>query len=234
MLKNFINFWHTRTLVLSVYHGTLCQFVITFYYVHILMLVLHVAKVLLLMQKFKFDMIILISMRNRIVGYIIIGIGLLIGFIIWTFNHALTDIINTQCSHGDSCPMWGTLEFQTNMSIGLMIFIVLIGLYLVFFGEEEKIVTRVETKIKKVKEQINPKELSKENYTNALAKLNEEEAKVLETIIANEGSMMQSELVAKTNLSKVKITRILDKLELKELIERKRRGMTNIVNLKHK
>ena len=34
------------------------------------------------------------------------------------------------------------------------------------------------------------------------------------------------------NTGKVKITRLLDKLEAKDLIERKRRGMNNIVVLK--
>lgn len=182
------------------------------------------------MQTFKSNPNILISMRNRIVGYIIIGIGVLIGFIIWTFNHALTDIINTQCSHGVSCPMWGTLEFQTNMSIGLMAFIVLIGLYLVFFGEEERIVTQVKKVV--VKEQIKPKEVTKENYSKVLSRLENSEKLVFENIIESNGSVMQSELVTKTGLSKVKITRVLDKLEGSGLIERKRRGMTNVVILK--
>ena len=56
---------------------------------------------------------------------------------------------------------------------------------------------------------------------------------VLEQIIAAEGSVLQSELVSTTGLTKVKVTRILDKLEGKGLIERRRRGMTNIVILKH-
>lgn len=37
----------------------------------------------------------------------------------------------------------------------------------------------------------------------------------------------------KTGLTKVKVTRILDRLEGREIIERKRRGMTNVVILKH-
>ena len=42
----------------------------------------------------------------------------------------------------------------------------------------------------------------------------------------------QSKIVETLDSSKVKITRIIDKLEQKELIERKRRGMTNIVVLR--
>jgi uncharacterized membrane protein len=44
--------------------------------------------------------------------------------------------------------------------------------------------------------------------------------------------MFQSDIIEKTKLNKVKITRILDSLEAQNLIERKRRGMTNLVILK--
>lgn len=62
--------------------------------------------------------------------------------------------------------------------------------------------------------------------------LSEEESKVIELLNREDGSVYQSDVVKHTNYSKVKTTRILDKLEGKNLIERKRRGMTNIVILK--
>jgi len=42
----------------------------------------------------------------------------------------------------------------------------------------------------------------------------------------------ESDLVEKSGLSKVRITRILDKLEARGVLERRRRGMTNAVVLK--
>lgn len=173
-------------------------------------------------------------MRNRFVGALIIGIAALIGLIIFLFNRGLTQIVNTSCTHGDACPMWGTINFQTNVSIGIMSFVVIIGLYLVFFGEEEKVIEKIvtKTKIKTVKEQVEPKKLTKENYEKIMENLEEDERKVLEIILDSDGSAYQSEIVEKSSLTKVQITRILDKLEGKELIERKRRGMTNIVILK--
>lgn len=110
-----------------------------------------------------------------------------------------------------------------------MIFIVLIGLYLIFFGKEEKIITKIKT----VKQQVEPKKITKENYQKIMANLEDDEKRVLEKIIEAEGTIFQSDLVDKTELTKVKVTRILDKLEGKGLIERKRRGMTNVVILKH-
>ncbi|MBI4983154.1 MarR family transcriptional regulator [Candidatus Woesearchaeota archaeon] len=51
-------------------------------------------------------------------------------------------------------------------------------------------------------------------------------------VLREQGSAYQSDLIKETRLTKVKVTRILDKLEGRGLIERKRRGMTNIVILK--
>jgi uncharacterized membrane protein len=167
-------------------------------------------------------------MKNRIVGILIIAIATLIGFIIFSFNMALTNIINTSCSHGTSCPMWGTINFQTNLSIGIMAFVVLIGLYLIFFGEEERIVT----KVRRIKEQLQPKKITEGNYKKIMSELSSDEKLILKKIIEAEGAVLQSDLAEKTNFNKVKVTRILDRLEGKQLIERKRRGMTNVVMLK--
>ncbi|OGI12671.1 hypothetical protein A3K64_03790 [Candidatus Micrarchaeota archaeon RBG_16_36_9] len=167
-------------------------------------------------------------MRNRIVGILVIGIAVLIGFIIYSFNTAMTSIVNTSCSHGVECPMWGTIEFQTNMSMAIMAFIIIIGFYLIFFGKEE---IRI-TKIKTIKQQIEPKNITKENYQKIMSDLNSEEKLVLEKIIESKGTIFQSDLVENTKFNKVKITRILDKLEGRGLIERKRRGMTNVIILK--
>ena len=168
-------------------------------------------------------------MKNRNVGIVIIGIALLIGFIILAFNMAMTEIVSTSCSHGESCPMWGTINFQTNVSTGVMVFVILVGLFLIFFAKDEKV---TETKIVKVKEQITPREITKDNYQKVMKELADDEKLVLEKIIESQGTIFQSDLVEKTGLTKVKVTRILDKLEGKGIIERKRRGMTNVVILK--
>jgi len=167
-------------------------------------------------------------MRNRIVGFLVIGIAALIGFIIYSFNAAMTNIVNTSCTHGPSCPMWGTIDFQTNVSIAVMIIIVLIGLYLIFFGKEEKVITKIKT----VRQQIEPKEVTKENYNKILSTLAQDDKIVLEKIIGSDGTIFQSELVEKLGFPKAKVTRILDRLEGRGLVERKRRGMTNVVILK--
>jgi len=168
-------------------------------------------------------------MKNRAVGILIIGIAALIAFIIYSFNTAMTTIVGTSCSHGPSCPMWGTIDFQTNLSIGITIFVAAIGVYLVFFGKDERIITRIKT----FRQQFEPKKITKENYKKFMAGLSVDEKIIFGKIVEAQGSVMQSKLMEKTPFKKVKITRLLDKLEGRGLIERKRRGMTNVVMLKH-
>lgn len=60
-----------------------------------------------------------------------------------------------------------------------------------------------------------------------------EEKKVYEIIGQGGGFIFQNELVEKSGMNKVKVTRILDKLEARGLVERKRRGMANVVTLRY-
>ncbi len=62
----------------------------------------------------------------------------------------------------------------------------------------------------------------------------EPDEKRLFDIVSAQGAIFQSELTEKSGMSKVKVTRILDKLESRGLVERKRRGMTNVVMMKNK
>lgn len=153
-------------------------------------------------------------MKNRTVGILIIAIALLIGFIIYSFNTALTEIVSTTCSHGDSCPMWGTIDFETRVSMSLMAFVVLVGLYFIFFAGESA---------------VSQREITKEDYQKVLSKLGADEKLVLEKVIGSEGMMYQSDIVKETSFNKVKVTRILDRLEQMRIIERRRRGMSNVV-----
>lgn len=164
-------------------------------------------------------------MKNRSVGMLIVGIALVIGFIIYIFNNALTTIVATECSHGTSCPMWGTIGFETNVALGLMIIVIGIGLYLIFFSEDEMV-------IKRITERVDMKRPTKETYGKVLKTLQGDEKLVLEKVIEADGSIFQSDLVSKSGLGKVKVSRILDKLEGKGLVETKTRGMTNVVLLK--
>jgi uncharacterized membrane protein len=163
-------------------------------------------------------------MQNKNVGFLIIGISLVIGFIIFIFNFALKKIAGQTCDMGPTCSMYDTLSVQTWISVAIAFLVLVIGLFLVFSKESERII------IKKIRP-YGKLEIKKFDR-KSLEKLDSEEKKIMNLILENKGSIFQSEIVEKTGLNKVKTTRILDGLEAQGLIERRRRGMTNIVLLK--
>lgn len=63
--------------------------------------------------------------------------------------------------------------------------------------------------------------------------LPEDEKKIYNIVIGSNGFIFQNDLIEKSGLNKVSMTRVLDKLEAKGLVERRRRGMSNVVVLKH-
>jgi len=72
----------------------------------------------------------------------------------------------------------------------------------------------------------------KKRWEEIAKTLKEDERKIYEAIIESGGIVQQSELPEKTGLSKASVSRVLDLLESKGLVERRRRGMENIVLLK--
>jgi predicted HTH transcriptional regulator len=160
-------------------------------------------------------------MENRNVGYLLIGMSSLIVLIIFMYKKALTSFVDSSCTlaHGGNyCPMYDTISQQTYLALGIVSVLIIVGLVLVFSKPSEKIIVR------KIKEKLKKKEIDTSNLTK-------EEKQILNIIQIN-GTIFQADLIEKTNMSKAKITRILDKLENKEIIERKRRGLTNIVVIK--
>jgi len=168
-------------------------------------------------------------MKNRYVGYLIIIITFVFFIIVMSFNQALATIVNTTCTHGAACPMHVTLRTQQWISYSLMGLLGVVGVFVSFFLKDnnEKIVVK-ET----VREINNGKELSEKEKKEKLNDLDGQEREIMNIILREEGSVYQSDIVKEINVSKVKVTRVLDKLEGKGLIERKRRGMTNIVVMK--
>lgn len=159
-------------------------------------------------------------MENKKVGWLILGIATFVAMVVYIFHYSLNEIVTASCSHGDSCSMYDTMTSQLWLSFAIVGIIVGIGLYIMFTKPEEKIV------IQKVKEKAKVKKLDLEG-------LDKIEVKAI-GIIQEEGTaMFQKDLMEKLEVGKVKMTRLLDKLEAKQLIIRKRRGMNNIVVLRN-
>lgn len=69
-------------------------------------------------------------------------------------------------------------------------------------------------------------------YEKILPTLKEDERKVFQSVLDSEGIIAQSELSDLTGVSKSNVSRALDLLESRGYVERRRRGMGNIIVLK--
>ena len=159
-------------------------------------------------------------MENKHVGYILLGISAVVVVIIFLFENALKDIVSVSCGaeHSTVCPMNVTIMQQTYLALAIVGILVIISLVLIFSKPKEKII------VKKVKEKK-----PKKKYD--LSHLKPEEKQVFKLVQENK-AMFQANIIDKTGFGKAKVTRIIDRLEGHNLVERKRRGMTNIVVLK--
>lgn len=160
-------------------------------------------------------------MENKQVGWLILGIGVVMGVMVLLFNNVLKESIGLTCTHGPTCGMYTGVRVQTWISLSIVAIIMIIGLVIMFSKPKEKII--YETKFKTIKEKR--KEID-------LSELNDNEKKAVE-LIKKEKGMFQADLMDKIQIGKVGMTRLLDKLEAKQIIERKRRGMNNFVVLKN-
>ncbi|MEM7816226.1 MAG: MarR family transcriptional regulator, partial [Candidatus Aenigmatarchaeota archaeon] len=126
--------------------------------------------------------------------------------------------IHSGCIHpeGETCPMASNLPVQSYAGFTLDFLIAGFGIFLVYKSRQSK--KFVLTK--------------RENIEKTLKELDGDEKKIYELISNSDGVIFQSDIVEKTQFSKVKVTRILDRMEHRGLVERRRRGMSNIVLLK--
>ena len=74
----------------------------------------------------------------------------------------------------------------------------------------------------------------KRRWDELLEKIsNPDEKRIVSLIIEEGGTIFQSQLVDRSGYSKSKVSLILDRLEAKKILERKRRGMSNAIVLKY-
>ena len=144
-------------------------------------------------------------------GIVLIAISIFLFFVITAFTlhivqlnqylHEDCNLPENICPFNTSMPSESIIGYVIDVALGIF------GLYMFFTGPRAESVKQVSTK-----------------------GLEPDDKKLLDLVSA-QGAIFQSELVEKSGLNKVKVTRILDKLEARGLVERKRRGMTNVVIL---
>lgn len=158
-------------------------------------------------------------MENKYVGFMLLGVSAIVVVIIFLFQKALREVVVNSCGlHSSSCPMFVSIDQQTYLALAIVGLLVIISLVLIFTKPTERVI------IKKIKEKKLRKKIDLKGFRS--------DEKAVFKLIQDSGTIFQADLIEKTGFGKGKMTRILDKLDGKGLVERKRRGLTNVVVLK--
>ncbi len=88
-------------------------------------------------------------------------------------------------------------------------------------------------KVRQAMQQVAPSRITGAKIKKISASLPADEKRIYNIITASQGFIFQNELIEKSGFNKVAMTRLLDKLEGKGLVERRRRGMSNVIVLRH-
>jgi len=158
-------------------------------------------------------------MDNKKIGIVLILITILIGilFIILT-NRLYETSSEIGCFSDEKCsPIESSLSV-THFAFGIIGFILALGAYLIFFNTSEKAI------LQRLEENKN-KELSENKFDILLKGLDEFERRVIKAIKEQEG-VTQNTLGIRTNLSKAKVSQVVNTLEKKGLIKREKKGKT--------
>ena len=161
-------------------------------------------------------------MENKHVGWIMLGISVLIVFMVFLFNSTLMESVRNSCfiQHGDvkSCEMYDSVNYQTYLALSIVGVLIIFSLFLIFSKQNERII------VKKIKEKKVERKVDLSSFRP--------EEKQVYNLVKENGAIFQADLIEKTDFSKARMTRIIDKLEGSSLVERKRRGMTNVIVMK--
>lgn len=156
-----------------------------------------------------------INLGHKQIGLIIVIISIVFALVVLDLTKKIEDlnsVLHRTCTLPDAvCPFVGT-PHQSIVGFSVAGVLFAFGILLILLSRKSEY-----TEMEK-----------KEEIEKVIKTLDNSEQKIYETI-RNSGAIFQSELVEKSGLTKVKVTRVLDKLESKGIVERKRRGMTNIV-----
>lgn len=156
--------------------------------------------------------------KSKILGISIVGISIILTIIIISLSQTVLrygEELHKLCPLPvEVCPIKrGELPTESVLGFTTLAVLLGIGLYLLLIKPK-----------KEIKET--------EKFRKMLKSLSGDEKKIYEIIMKEDGTIFQNDLVLKSGYSKVKVSRILDRLEVKGLVERRRRGLVNLVILR--
>lgn len=145
---------------------------------------------------------------------------------VFFYNQTLNELAANSCTDVGGCAHQKIVDTQNIIIAALLLVIVLMAGWLAYSAYSRKGEGKEsEGEVAVARQGYKPKKVD-------ASLLDEEEKKILSFLQQGKGSVFQSELQKHSGFSKVKVSRLLDKMEQKGIIERKRRGMANLVVLR--
>ncbi len=164
-------------------------------------------------------------MNNKKLGGLLLGIGVVLGLLIFQITGGLYNEAELLgCFQNEDCATIESKVSASHFMFGVLGFLLALGVYLLVFSKsEEALIRRIETREEKMTED--------EKFALLLKGLDKDEKEVISIIKEQEG-ITQSTLRIKTNLSKAKLSYVLQDLEEKQLIRRIKKGKSLALFLK--
>lgn len=164
-------------------------------------------------------------MNSKKVGIILIIVSLVLGGVIWyTVNSLYSKSEMYGCFQNNECvPIQNSLSLS-HVIVGVISFLVSLGFYLLFLNKSE------DSLLKKLEDE-KQRRVQEEKFSILLKALDPYEQKVV-TAVREQDGITQSTLRFRTDMSKAKLSYVLQELEERGLVKRLPKGKTLAVHLK--
>lgn len=164
-------------------------------------------------------------MENKKLGIILIILSLLIGSVLLYYTTALTNQARELgCYSSSTCDrIEQTLSFS-HIAVGIFSFMFALGFYLLFFNKTEKAILE---RLERDKEE----KIGDAKFEMLMKALDPFEQKAIKVVREQEG-ITQNTLRLRTDMSKAKLSYVLQELEKRGIIKRVKKGKTLAIYLK--
>lgn len=164
-------------------------------------------------------------MENKKLGFVILSLSILSSILMIGFVGNLNSRTSAlSCYPTAECQRVESLLGISHIAVGLISFVAALGIYLLFFSTGE------ESILKRLEEEKNMK-LQEDKLTIMLKSMDENEKKIFLAIKEQDG-ITQSTLKFRVDLSKAKVSQVINDFEKKNLISRAIKGKTYQVFLR--
>ncbi len=164
-------------------------------------------------------------MENKKLGIILIIISILVGGIFVMYSINLSENSKEEgCFPNENCLVIERSLTINNFAIGVLSFILALGFYLIFFNKTEKAI------LDKLESEKNQK-IEDMKFDILLKALDPFEQKVIRAVREQPG-ITQNTLRIKTDMSKAKLSYVLQELERRGIVKRAEKGKTLEIYLK--